>query len=68
MKLKGEPTMDQIDDYDGNENPKKRQIVRLIIIGLLALSMVYGLVKYSFSTPNDYIGTPANPGIDTTPR
>jgi uncharacterized membrane protein YidH (DUF202 family) len=68
MKLEGEPTMAQIDDYNGNESPEKRKTVRLIIIGLLVLSMVYGLVKYNFSTADDYIGTPENPGISTTPR
>jgi hypothetical protein len=68
MKLEGEPTMAQIDDYNGKESPEKRKTVRLIIIGLLVLGMVYGLVKYNFSTPNDYVGTPENPGISTTPR
>jgi len=68
MKLEGEPTMAQIDDYNGNESPEKKQTVRLIIIGLLVLGMVYGLVKYNFSTANDYVGTPENPGINTAPR
>ena len=65
MKLEGEPSLGQIDDYDGKETPEKRKLVRNIIIGLLVLSAVYGFVKFSFSTPNDYVGTPENPGITT---
>jgi len=68
MKLKGEPTMGQIDDYDGHESPEKRKLVRNIIIGLLLISAVYGFIKFTISTPNDYVGTPEKPGINTTPR
>jgi len=65
MKLKGEPTMNQIDDYNGTETPEKKRLVRNIIIGLLIVSVIYGFIKFSFSTPSDYIGTPENPGINT---
>jgi len=65
MNLQGEPTMNQIDDYNGNESPEKRQLIRKIIIGLLIASAVYGVIKFSFSTPSDYIGTPEQPGINT---
>ena len=65
MNLQGEPTMSQIDDYNGNESPEKRQLVRKIIIGLLVVSAIYGVIKFSFSTPSDYIGTPEHPGINT---
>jgi len=68
MKLEGEPTLGQIDDYDGNETPEKRRLVRNIIIGLLVISAIYGVVKFSFSTPNDYVGTPENPGINTAKK
>jgi hypothetical protein len=68
MKLEGEPTMSQIDDYNGNESPEKRKQIRNIIIGLLIVSAIYGFVKFSFSTPSDYIGTPENPGINTSLR
>ena len=66
MKLEGEPSLGQIDDYDGKETPEKRRLVRNIIIGLLVISAIYGFVKFSFSTPSDYVGTPENPGINTT--
>ncbi len=65
MKLEGEPSLGQIDDYYGKETPEKRRLVRNIIIGLLVISAVYGFVKFSFSTPSDYVGTPENPGITT---
>jgi len=65
MHLKGEPTLGQIDDYNGNESPEKKRLIRNIIIGLLVISVVYGFVKFSFSMPSDYIGTPENPGINT---
>ena len=65
MKLKGEPTLGQIDDYNGTETPEKKRLVRNIIIGLLVVSAIYGFVKFSFSTPSDYIGTSENPGINT---
>jgi len=65
MKLEGEPTLSQIDDYNGTATPEKKKLVRNIIIGLLVVSAIYGFVKFSFSTPSDYIGTPENPGINT---
>jgi hypothetical protein len=65
MKLEGEPTMSQIDDYNGQETPEKKRLVRNIIIGLLVVSAIYGIVKFSFSTPSDYIGTSEHPGINT---
>jgi len=68
MKLEGEPSLEQIDDYDNNETPEKRRTVRLVIIGILVIGVIYALVKYNFSTPNDYVGTPENPGINTSKR
>jgi hypothetical protein len=68
VKLEGEPTMSQIDDYDGKERPEKKRLVRNIIIGLFVVSAIYGFVKFSFSTPSDYVGTSENPGINTAPR
>ena len=68
MKLEGEPSLDQIDDYNNSESPEKRRTVRLIIIGILVVGAIYTLVKYNFSTPSDYIGTEDNPGITTSKR
>jgi len=66
MNLQGEPSLEQIDDYDNNETPEKRKTVRLVVIGILIIvGVIYALVKYNFSMPSDYIGTPDNPGINT---
>jgi len=63
MRLENEPTMNQIDDYDGKESPEKRKLVRSIIIGLLIVGAIYAMIRYSFDTPSDYVGTEQNPGI-----
>lgn len=68
MSLQGEPSLEQIDDYNNNESPEKRRTIRLVVIGILIVGAIYGVVKYNFSTPSDYIGTPENPGINTTKR
>ncbi|MBU1667459.1 hypothetical protein KKC13_03515 [bacterium] len=65
MSLQGEPSLDQIDDYNNNESPEKRRTVRLVIIGILIVGALYALVKYNFSSPSDYVGTVENPGINT---
>ena len=65
MNLKGEPTLSQIDDYNGTATPEKKKLVRNIIIGLLVISTIYAVVKFNFSTPSDYVGTTEHPGIDT---
>lgn len=64
MKLESEPTLEAMDDYNNQESPKKRKTIRLIIIGLLAVSaLFYALLKSYDTMPEDYIGTPQNPGI-----
>ncbi|NEW60393.1 hypothetical protein GSY74_03785 [Sulfurovum sp. bin170] len=68
MKLEGEPSLEQIDDYDNNESPQKRRTVRLVVLGLIIMGIAYAFIEYSYSTPSDYVGTPENPGIDTSKR
>ena len=65
MKMQGEPSLEQIDDFNGTESPEKRRTVYLIIIGLIAVGVVYAFFKYNYSNPSEYIGTPENPGINT---
>ena len=50
MKIQDEPTLRQIDDYDNNESQEKRNTVRLVIFGLVVMAIVYGFIKYNFST------------------
>ena len=67
MKLENEPTLENIDDYNNQESPQKRKTIYLIVIGLLAISALsYALLKSYNTLPNDYIGTPENPGIIST--
>ena len=44
MKLTGEPTNQQIDDYDNNESPEKRETVRIIIATLILVGVVSYMV------------------------
>ncbi|QKJ26814.1 hypothetical protein ACBT_0894 [Aliarcobacter cibarius] len=39
-KNKGEPSLEKIDDYNGNESKQKRNTVRLIVILLLVFGAV----------------------------
>ncbi len=45
---KGEPSLEKIDDYNGNESKQKRNTVRFVVIFCL---IVGGLVAYLKSTP-----------------
>lgn len=42
-KNKGEPTLEKIDDYNGNESKQKRNMVRFVIIFCL---IVGGIISY----------------------
>ena len=55
--IKMEPTLNQIEDYDGKESPQKRKIIYMVIAGLLALGLGYTLVKNSVDSnmPNSFI-------------
>lgn len=55
MKLQGEPTLEQIDDYNNNETPKKKRTVRLVILGILVVGAIYAYFKASYSISSDYI-------------
>jgi len=65
-KNTGEPTMNNMDDYNGNESPKKRKTINIIIFGLLAVGLVLAIVRLNDGVPSDYVGTPDKPGINTS--
>ena len=52
-----EPSMDQIEDYHGNESKEKRKIVYIVIACLLAIGLGYTLIKNSVDAnmPNSFI-------------
>ena len=68
MKIENEPTLNSIDDYENNESPKKRKMIRLIIGGLLMFAIVFGTIKIMNNKVSDYVGTPENPGIDMSKK
>lgn len=42
-----EPTLDQIEDYNGNESKEKKTTVYVVVGLLLALGLAYTLIKNS---------------------
>ncbi|MDY0052534.1 MAG: hypothetical protein RBR65_08330 [Aliarcobacter sp.] len=62
-----EPSLNKIDDYNGNESKQKRNTVRLIVLFCLVVGGVIAYFKTT-SLPDDYIGTPDQPGISTNKK
>ena len=63
MKLEnGEPTLEGIDDYDGNETPEKRKTVWLIIIAGVVIAVAYG-VWVSQTSVSDAVADQNKTGI-----
>lgn len=44
-KNKGEPTLEKIDDYNGNESKQKRNTIRFIVILLLIFGAVLSYLQ-----------------------
>ena len=63
--LNDEPSLNQIEDYNNNESDEKRTTIKIVIFALLLIGLIYGAVKFSFSSESDYVGTPEKPGINT---
>ena len=49
-----EPSLDKIDDYNGNESKQKRNTVRLVILFCLAVGVVIAYFKAN-AIQSDYI-------------
>ena len=64
--MQTEPTLEQIDDYNGKESKNKKNTINIVIIALIIISAIYVFIKINNSTVDDYIGISANPGINTT--
>lgn len=60
--LNEEPSLDKIDDYNGNESKEKRRTTIKVIVALLFVGIVITYFKVT-SQPTDYVGTTENPGI-----
>lgn len=44
-KLDNEPSLEKIDDYNGNESKQKRNTVRLIVLLLLLIGAFFAYMK-----------------------
>ena len=64
--MQTEPTLNQIDDYNGNESSSKRKTINLVILFCIIVSIAYGIIKFNYNSVDDYIGTQNQPGINTT--
>lgn len=53
-----EPTLSQIDDYNGNESPKKRRVVNLVVATLFGIGVIYTMAKITFDSAPDEIPHP----------
>jgi len=42
-----EPTLNQIEDYNGHESPQKRKTVYIVVALLIALGLGYTFIKNS---------------------
>jgi hypothetical protein len=60
-----EPTLEDIEDYEGHESKKKKSIINKVIIFCLVIGAILAIVKVTNNSVSDYIGTPQNPGINT---
>lgn len=64
--MKGEPSLEEIDDYNNNESPQKRKTVILVVIFCLIVGLIFSILRDSNSEVKEYVGTPEKPGINTT--
>jgi len=62
--MKNEPSLDQIEDYNGKESSKKRNTVRLVVLFCIAVGIFYAVIKYNYANETDYVGTKESPGIN----
>ncbi len=65
-KFDDEPSMEDIEDFDGKESQEKSNTIRLVIVLILIVGAIYTYFKYANDTVDDYVGTPEKPGIDVT--
>ncbi|MCF6244319.1 MAG: hypothetical protein L3J43_04730 [Sulfurovum sp.] len=57
-----EPTLEQLEDYNGNESKEKRLTVYIVILSGLLIGAIYGLIA-SNTTVSDEIVTSTQTGI-----
>lgn len=46
--MNSEPTLHDIEDYNGNESKEKRKVVNIVIGSLLFIGLIYASAKYYY--------------------
>ena len=64
--MQNEPSLEQIDDYNGHESKEKKNTVRLVVLFCIVVGIAYGFVKFNYNSVDDYTGNKKDPGINTT--
>ena len=54
-----EPTLEAIEDYDGNESQEKRKTIWIVILSGLLIGAIYGIISVN-SSVSDEIKTQTN--------
>ena len=66
--MQNEPSLDQIEDYNNNESPEKRNTVIKVIVFCLAVGAIFAALKVFYPSTDPYVGTEENPGITATKK
>ncbi|HIP47254.1 MAG TPA: hypothetical protein EYG95_06825 [Campylobacterales bacterium] len=61
--MNNEPTLEEIEDFDNNESPETRSIIKKVIVGLIVLGALYGATKFYFSDVSDKLDTTSRPAV-----
>jgi len=59
-----EPSLEQIDDFNGNESKAKRKMVRDVVILCLGIGVALVVASNLFNTVPDYVGQDANKQVN----
>lgn len=55
IENKGEPSLEKIDDYKGNESREKRRFIRLTIVFLIILSFILFFLREDNQSTEDRV-------------
>lgn len=61
--MNNEPTLEGIEDFDNNESPETRSIIKKVIVGLLVLGALYAGMKIYFLDVSDRVDTSSKPAV-----
>ena len=64
--MQKEPSMDQIEDYNGKESKEKKNTVRLVVLFCIVVGIGYAIARFNYTNDKEYVGTPEKPGLNTT--